>query len=77
MGIVMVLLFLVFFVVLLLCRGDGDLLRFFTKIEKIKIQMHKIKKFLVKLHAVCVFPHKILARGIPFNHLEVVALIVT
>jgi urease gamma subunit len=39
--------------------------------------MDKIRKLLVKLHAVCVFAHKILARGIPLNHLEVVAFIVT
>ncbi len=64
-----------FFVVLLLCDGNGDLLHFFTKIEKIKNQMDKIRKLLMKLHVVSVFAHKRLAKGIPLNHLEVVAFI--
>ncbi len=75
MGIVMVLLFLSFF--WLLCGGNGDLLCFFTKIKKIKNQMDNIRKLLMKLHVVSVFAHKRLVKGIPLNHLEVVAFITT
>ncbi len=66
-----------FLVGLLLCDGNGDLLCFFMKIEKIKNQMDMIKKLLMKLYVVSVFAHKRVAKGIPLNHLEVVAFIAT
>jgi urease gamma subunit len=47
------------------------------KIEKIKNQMDMIKKLLMKLYVVSVFAHKRVAKGIPLNHLEVVAFIAT
>jgi hypothetical protein len=53
---------------------DGNLSYYFTKIEKINNQMDKIKKLLVKIHALGVFAHKRLARGILLNHLEVITL---
>jgi urease gamma subunit len=37
--------------------------------------MDKIKKLLVKIHAIGVFTHKRLARGILLNHLEAITFI--